>query len=238
MKKLLSILGIILCSTSFSMTMEYADSTDVDSLFHAFQFEELNESLIYKSENPDLKIKFDKLDPDFRVILDGDTTNFNTSKPLKITDLNRGDHTISMYKKVKGEFVEMASSFKVKLRPPWVSNDAVVFGLLMIVLFVIFRTTKMNAFKGFYKYVPALLLCYFIPAALNSLGIVSSEVSNLYFIASRYLLPASLVLLCLSIDLKGILRTRAKSHHHVFHCHHWNRYRRTFGLMVGVPYCA
>ncbi len=35
--------------------------------------------------------------------------------------------------------------------------------------------------------------------------------SNLYFMASRYLLPASLVLLCLSIDIKGILRLGPKA---------------------------
>ncbi|NBC57006.1 MAG: DUF819 family protein, partial [Bacteroidetes bacterium] len=63
----------------------------------------------------------------------------------------------------------------------------------------------------------ALLLCYLIPAVLNSLGLISSEwdvvdttgqvtkeKSQLYFVASRYLLPASLVLLTLSIDLKAI----------------------------------
>ncbi len=35
--------------------------------------------------------------------------------------------------------------------------------------------------------------------------------SQLYFVASRYLLPASLILLCLSIDLKGILRLGPKA---------------------------
>ena len=35
--------------------------------------------------------------------------------------------------------------------------------------------------------------------------------SNLYFVASRYLLPASLIWLCLSIDLKGIMRLGSKA---------------------------
>ena len=79
-----------------------------------------------------------------------------------------------------------------------------VLGLLAGALGLVFYTHSLPQFKRFYTFVPALLMCYFIPAALNSLGIVNGEESNLYFVASRYLLPASLILLCLSIDLKGI----------------------------------
>lgn len=87
------------------------------------------------------------------------------------------------------------------------ANDAILFGILAVILGGIFYTSKLqNSFwKTFYTYVPVLLLCYLIPALLNwPLGWVSED-SNLYFVASRYLLPASLILLCLSIDLKGIL---------------------------------
>ncbi|MEZ5033180.1 MAG: DUF819 family protein [Saprospiraceae bacterium] len=64
----------------------------------------------------------------------------------------------------------------------------------------------------FYTYIPALLLCYFLPALLNwPLGWVSGEESSLYFVASRYLLPASLILLCLSIDFKAILNLGPKA---------------------------
>ena len=66
-------------------------------------------------------------------------------------------------------------------------------------------------FKNFFKYVPGLLLCYFIPSIFNSLGIISAEDSNLYYVASRYLLPASLVLLTLSIDLKSIINLGPKA---------------------------
>jgi uncharacterized membrane protein len=41
--------------------------------------------------------------------------------------------------------------------------------------------------------------------------LISGDASNLYFVASRYLLPSSLVLLCLSIDLKGILKLGPKA---------------------------
>ena len=95
---------------------------------------------------------------------------------------------------------------------PLITNDAVVFGLLIIILAAIFYTSNLKSFKKFYTIVPPLLLCYFIPGFLNwPLGIISGEESNLYFVASRYLLPASLILLCLSIDFKGIKQLGSKA---------------------------
>ncbi|MDH3246634.1 MAG: DUF819 family protein, partial [Saprospiraceae bacterium] len=97
---------------------------------------------------------------------------------------------------------------------PYFTNDAVITGLLLIVLALIFYTSHLERpfWKKFYTYVPPLLLCYFLPAFLQwPLGLVSGETSNLYFVASRYFLPASLILLCLSIDLKGILNLGPKA---------------------------
>ena len=136
---------------------------------------------------------------------------------------------------------------------PLITNDAVVFGILLVVLALIFTTASSERpfWKTFYTYVPALLLCYFVPALLHwPLGLIAydwyppdvlgqmaadgaeiytnysfGEVnkaleaaglnpddykgmkghSQLYFMASRYLLPASLILLCLNIDVKGII---------------------------------
>jgi len=93
-------------------------------------------------------------------------------------------------------------------------NDAVVFGILMLVLASIFYTSNSsNPFwKKFYRVVPSLLLCYFIPALLNwPLGLIDAKESKVYQFASQYLLPASLILFCLSIDMKGILRLGPKA---------------------------
>ncbi len=96
---------------------------------------------------------------------------------------------------------------------PLISNDAVVFGLLMATLAFVFATSasKNSFWVKFYTYVPTVLLCYFIPAVFNSTGLISGESSNLYKVASRYLLPASLVLFTISIDLKAILRLGPKA---------------------------
>jgi uncharacterized membrane protein len=99
------------------------------------------------------------------------------------------------------------------MEAPLFTNDAVVLGILVSILAVIFTTANStNPYcQKFYTYVPALLLCYFVPSIFNSLGIISGDHSNLYFVASRYLLPASLVLLTLSIDMKGILSLGPKA---------------------------
>jgi len=92
------------------------------------------------------------------------------------------------------------------------TNDAVVLGVLMCVLGIIFYTSHQERFQRFYRFVPALFLCYFVPALLNwPLGLISPEGSQLYFVASRYLLPASLILLCISIDFKALLNLGSKA---------------------------
>lgn len=96
---------------------------------------------------------------------------------------------------------------------PLFTNDAVVFGILMAILAFVFATSaSSNSFwKKFYKVVPTVLLCYFIPALFNSFGLISGETSGIYQVASRYLLPASLVLFTISIDLKSILKLGPKA---------------------------
>ncbi len=94
-----------------------------------------------------------------------------------------------------------------------IENDAVIFGILIGLLAIIFYTSNSKSpfFQKFYKYVPMLLLCYFLPSLLNTFGLVNGEESKLYFVASRYLLPASLVLLTLSIDLNEIMKLGPKA---------------------------
>ena len=96
---------------------------------------------------------------------------------------------------------------------PLIQSDAVLFGILAGILGLVFYTQQhqANFWKKFYGVVPALLLCYFLPSLLNTFGLIDAENSNLYYVASRYLLPAALVLLTISVDLKGIFRLGPKA---------------------------
>jgi uncharacterized membrane protein len=109
---------------------------------------------------------------------------------------------------------------------PIFTQDTIVFGVLMLCLgFVFFTSTSNNPFwKKFYKFIPALLMAYMLPAAFTTLGIISPEwntidaagqvsehKSQVYYIASRFLLPAALVLMTLSIDLKAVFNLGPKA---------------------------
>lgn len=115
------------------------------------------------------------------------------------------------------------------MNTPLITNDAVVLGLLIAILAVIFTTSHSSnpKWKKFYRYVPSLLLCYFVPSIFTTFGVISAEESNLYYVASRFLLPASLVLLTLSIDLKGIMNLGWKAVVMFF--------AGTIGIVIGGP---
>ncbi len=145
------------------------------------------------------------------------------------------------------------------IHEPLITNDAVILGILLMLLGGIFYTSNLqgSAWKNFYKYVPALLLCYFLPSIFTSLGVIApkwydlaalaehlqslgavlpaswsaadleqavnslgltkddlkpfQQESKLYFAASRYFLPASLVLLTLSISIKELIKLGPKA---------------------------
>ena len=102
---------------------------------------------------------------------------------------------------------------------PIFTDDTIVFGLLMLALGFVFITEsiKTGFWPKFYKIVPGLFMAYMLPAVLTTSGLISPEwtsvsdtgeeiehSTNLYYVASRYLLPAALVLMTLSIDLKAV----------------------------------
>jgi len=109
---------------------------------------------------------------------------------------------------------------------PLFTNDTIVFGVLMIALgFIFYTSSKRSGFwSKFYGIVPALFMAYFIPALLTTSGVISPEwvsitesgearagSTGLYYMTSRYLLPAALVLMTLSIDLKGVFKLGPKA---------------------------
>jgi uncharacterized membrane protein len=109
---------------------------------------------------------------------------------------------------------------------PFFTDDTIVFGLLMLLLGFVFYTSaiKEDFWKKFYIIFPSLLMCYLLPSIFSSLNIISPEwkelgengelvtkKSNIYYVASRFLLPAALVLMTLSIDLKAMFKLGPKA---------------------------
>jgi len=90
---------------------------------------------------------------------------------------------------------------------PLLTDDKIVFGLLLAILGLIYFTSssKNKYLQLFYNYIPALLLCYLIPALFNTFGIIDGNKSGLYGMAKNYLLPGSLILMTMSIDMKAII---------------------------------
>ncbi|AMC10609.1 hypothetical protein Lupro_04860 [Lutibacter profundi] len=109
---------------------------------------------------------------------------------------------------------------------PFITQDTIAFGIIMLTLgFVFYTSSSKNSFwLKFYKIIPALLMAYMLPAIFTSIGIIAPEwetineagvmvdhKSKLYYVASRFLLPASLVLMTLSMDLKAVFNLGPKA---------------------------
>jgi uncharacterized membrane protein len=115
------------------------------------------------------------------------------------------------------------------MNTPWITDDTVVFGLLTACLGFVFYTNNLeNKFwVRLYTFIPGVLMCYLLPSIFVSMGLISDHHSNLYFMASRYLLPAALVLMTLSIDLKAIASLGTKALIMFF--------TGTLGIIIGGP---
>jgi uncharacterized membrane protein len=110
-----------------------------------------------------------------------------------------------------------------------IKNDAVVLGLLMLILGAVFYTASLTGkgWKRFYAVIPPLLLCYFIPGLLNSFGIVDGTGSQLYPVVSKYFLPACLVFFTVGMDWKALARLGPKALIAML--------AGTVGIMIGGP---
>ncbi len=108
-----------------------------------------------------------------------------------------------------------------------INSDGTTFGLLALCLGFVFYTSTHPSWKKFYHYVPPLLICYLLPAILNTLGIINGEGSKIYYMASRFLLPTALVLFIISVDLKRVFALGPKALGMFF--------TGTAGVMIGGP---
>ncbi|MDY7393648.1 DUF819 family protein [Aureibaculum sp. 2210JD6-5] len=125
---------------------------------------------------------------------------------------------------------------------PLFTNDTIVFGLLMLALgFIFYTSSKKEGFwSKFYAIVPALFVAYMLPAVFTTAGLIAPDwqtvsdtgevtkhSTSLYYMSSRYLLPAALVLMTLSIDLKAVFNLGWKALVMFF--------TGTVGIIIGGP---
>ena len=110
-----------------------------------------------------------------------------------------------------------------------ITDEPVIFGILMAVLALLFYTSQSEnpILRKFYGIVPVLLLAYFIPGILVSIGLIDGHAEGINFISKRMLLPASLILLTLSVDMKAIMSLGPKALIMFF--------TATIGIVIGGP---
>ena len=92
---------------------------------------------------------------------------------------------------------------------PLVEEPMYVLAILLAILATLFVTNRHPRWGKIYKFVPLLVFAYFVPAIFSNLGVIPTQ-SPLYGFIKKWLLPASLLLLTLSVDIPGILKLGPK----------------------------
>lgn len=88
---------------------------------------------------------------------------------------------------------------------PWLTDPMHVFAYLVGVLGVVFWLSGLERFKGFFELMPPVIWAYFVPTLSTTFGIIPPA-SGVYEWIQVYLLPMSLFLLMISVDLPAIAR--------------------------------
>lgn len=96
------------------------------------------------------------------------------------------------------------------LSEPLLQHPAALLAVLLAVLAVIFKSVEHPILGKIFRVVPALLFCYFIPTLLTALRIIPDQ-SPFYSWVKTFVLPASLLLLTLSLDMREIIRLGPKA---------------------------
>lgn len=224
--KLLIVISTFLCFGVFSQKVQFTDSSDLQNIdLKKYSIVNIsNAKSISVEKKTDFFIDFGVADIpqgniDSMLVKIGEKSYTNPYfspfiiKNVKAAEIhvfafNNGD-TLN-FKASESNMLQLSVREDIK---PILVHDTMVFGLLAIVLALIFYTASLKTkfWKRFYMVVPSLLLCYLIPAILDLLGVISAQHSNLYNMAKDYLLPGALILMTLGIDFKGIINLGPKA---------------------------
>lgn len=92
---------------------------------------------------------------------------------------------------------------------PRVEDPVAVLAVLLAVLAILFSTARHPIAGRIFRVVPLLVFAYFVPTLLSNTGVIPLE-SPVYDFVKKWLLPASLFLFTLTIDIPAILRLGPK----------------------------
>jgi len=88
---------------------------------------------------------------------------------------------------------------------PLVSEPMAIAALFSAILGFVFWLDTFDALESVFKYLPPVIWAYFVPMLLTTFGVTPAE-SPVYEWMSTYLLPFSLFLLMITVDLNAIIR--------------------------------
>lgn len=86
-----------------------------------------------------------------------------------------------------------------------IQDNVAIIAVLLAVLAALFAAARHPVGKKLFGVVPLLVFAYFVPTVLSNIGLIPLS-SPAYGWIKTYLLPASLILLTLSVDIPAILR--------------------------------
>lgn len=113
-----------------------------------------------------------------------------------------------------------------EIAQPLINDSYGLLAVLVLVPAALFYLAENTPLKAFFEKVPVLVFAYIVPSVLVVLGLIPSE-APIYGDIMRFVLPASLLLLTLSIDLKGIYNLGPKALILFFSA--------TAGIIIGGP---
>jgi uncharacterized membrane protein len=106
------------------------------------------------------------------------------------------------------------------------TNPILVLAILLLIEGIILLLSGTPRFSVFFKYLPSMFWIYFIPMLADTFGILPPQ-SPVYSAINAYCLPASLVLLLLSVDILAIM--------HLGRTALLTMAAGILGIMVGAP---
>ncbi|HNX68061.1 MAG TPA: DUF819 family protein [Candidatus Omnitrophota bacterium] len=107
-----------------------------------------------------------------------------------------------------------------------IRNPLGILGILVLTEAVVLCFTEHARFKRFFQFPPSMFWIYFLPMVFSTFNIIPQQ-SEVYPKIGAYVLPASLILLLISADLKAIFKLGVPALGMMF--------AGTFGVLLGAP---